>query len=154
MSNLPNFMKPKMSRSRVERYWTRLRIFSNKSCLWSCGFRKVNTPWIFSNLPWYLHSIERNHRICTLEKKMSFEFGYALDKGEDKRGVTIDFNFRSFLFHRRNLTFIDTPGHGKFIPAVLLSDFVIYVFNVKLNLTFGQIHLSRKLKKYQYLAEM
>ena len=85
---------------------------------------------------------------------MSFEFAYALDKGEDKRGVTIDFNFRSFLFHRRNLTFIDTPGHGKFIPAVLLSDFVIYVFNVKLNLTFGQIHLLRKLKKYQYLAEM
>ena len=85
---------------------------------------------------------------------MSFEFGYALDKGEDKRGVTIDFNFRSFLFHRRNLTFIDTPEHGKFIPAVLLSDFVICVFNVKLNLTFGQIHLLRKLKKYQYLAEM
>ena len=89
---------------------------------------------------------------------MSFEFAYALDKGEDKRGVTIDFKIRSFLLHQRNLTLIDSPGHREFVPAVLhavlLSDFVIYVFNVKLNLAFGQIHLLRKLKKYQYLDEM
>ena len=67
--------KPKEVELDVE---TRLTIVVCDHVFW-----KVNTPWTFSHPPSY-PDIERSCRICKLEEKTSFEFRYALDKGEDE----------------------------------------------------------------------